>query len=107
MRRLFLAFQIPETVRIELRRLQIELQPLLPPRAVRWTKPEQFHLTLKFLGNVPTGELAALSDAVRPLCIAAPPFHLRASGTGFFPNHSSPRIFWVDIQNSDGRLQEF
>ncbi|HXC35478.1 MAG TPA: RNA 2',3'-cyclic phosphodiesterase [Candidatus Acidoferrales bacterium] len=105
--RLFLAIPLPDDVRAELRRLQSDLQPLLPPRAVRWTKPEQFHLTLKFLGSVPAAETDALSRAVRAVCDTAPPMCLRAEGAGFFPDSYSPRVFWVDIKSVDGRLQEF
>lgn len=105
--RLFLAIPIPEDVRAELGRLQAQLQPLLPPRAVRWTKPEQFHLTLKFLGNVPSADIAALSRAVRAVCDNAPPMRLRAEGLGFFPDNRSPRVFWVDIRSVDGLLAEF
>ncbi len=105
--RLFLAIPIPETVRTELRRLQLESQPLLPPRVVRWARPEQFHLTLKFLGNVPAADTAALSEAVRAVCADAPPLRLRAESVGFFPTEFSPRVFWVEIKSLDGRLMEF
>ena len=105
--RLFLAIPIPEAVRAELRRVQHELQPLIPPQVVRWAKPEQFHLTLKFLGNVPAADTGALSEAVRAVCAAASPLPLRAEGVGFFPNESSPRVFWVEIKSVDGRLMEF
>jgi RNA 2',3'-cyclic 3'-phosphodiesterase len=102
--RLFLAILIPKTVRAELRRVQLELQKLLPPRAARWARPEQFHLTLKFLGNVPAKDVDALRETVRAICAAAPPMRLRAQGTGFFPDAFSPRVFWVDIKNPDGLL---
>jgi RNA 2',3'-cyclic 3'-phosphodiesterase len=105
--RLFLAIPIPDDVRAELRRLQLELQPLLSSRAVRWTKPEQFHLTLKFLGSVPVANVDALSRAARAACAAAPPMRLRAEGLGFFPDARSPRVFWVDIKSVDGLLMEF
>lgn len=105
--RLFLGIPIPDDVRANLRHLQLELQPLLPACAVRWTKPEQFHLTLKFLGNVPVADTDALSRAVRDVCDTAHPMRLRAEGAGFFPNIRSPRVFWVDIKSVDGRLEEF
>ena len=102
--RLFLAISIPETIRAALLGLQQELRPLLPAHAVRWTQPDQFHLTLKFLGHVPASDTAALSEAVRAVCDTAPPMGLRAEGTGFFPNDRAPRVFWADIKNDDGRL---
>jgi len=48
-----------------------------------------------------------LDEAVRAVCAAASPLRLRAEGTGFFPNESSPRVFWVGIKSVDGRLREF
>jgi 2'-5' RNA ligase len=105
--RLFLAVPIPDDVRAELRQLQLQLQPLLPSHAVRWTKPEQFHLTLKFLGSVPIADTEALSRAVRVVCEAATAMRLRAEDVGFFPHARSPRVFWVDIKSVDGLLAEF
>jgi 2'-5' RNA ligase len=105
--RLFLAIPLPDDVRAELRRLQLKLQPLLPSRAVRWTNPQQFHLTLRFLGSVPAADTDALSRAVRAVCDAAPPMRLCAEGAGFFPDSRSPRVLWVDIKSVDGRLMEF
>ena len=105
--RLFLAIQIPESIRTELQQLQDELKPLLPACAVRWAKPEQFHLTLKFLGNLPASELDALSDAARGVCAATTTLPLQAEGTGFFPNDFSPHVFWVEIKSPDKLLQTF
>ena len=105
--RLFLAIPLPETVCAELLRVQKQLQPLLPPRSVRWTKSEQFHLTLKFLGNVPAADTDALIHAVRAVCDTAAPMRLRAEGVGFFPDVRSPRVFWVDIKSVDGLLADF
>ena len=105
--RLFVAIDLPDDVRAGLRRWQSELQPLLLPRAVRWTKPEQFHLTLKFLRNVPVADTDALRQAIGGVCQAARPMRLRAEGAGFFPNAHSPRVLWVDIKSADGLLMDF
>jgi RNA 2',3'-cyclic 3'-phosphodiesterase len=105
--RLFLAIAIPEAILQELRRLQLELQPCLPQNRAHWTRPGQFHLTLKFLGNVPASDIDALSKKVCSLCASAPPLRLRAEGVGFFPNALSPRVFWVGIKSLDGLLPAF
>jgi 2'-5' RNA ligase len=102
--RLFLAIQIPESVKAELQRFQEELKPLLPKEGVRWAKPEQFHLTLKFLGNVPASEVDALTEAAREVCAATTPMPLQAEGVGFFPNSFAPRVFWVDIKSTNRLL---
>ena len=51
--RLFIAFAVPADVRQEIGRAQGQLRRHSPPGAVRWTRPDQFHITLKYLGDVP------------------------------------------------------
>lgn len=105
--RLFLALPVPGHVRAEFRRLQQELRPFLPSRSVRWARADQFHLTLKFLGNVPAAHTGELIEAVREICATTPPIPLRAEGTGFFPNHRAPRVFWAGIAGEDHLLFDF
>jgi 2'-5' RNA ligase len=102
--RLFVAIPIPEPVRNEMTRVQRELQSLAPPRAIRWTRPEQFHLTLRFLGGVPVARLENLKAAVGAVCANARPLPLRAAGVGFFPNARSPRVVWAGIQDAEQLL---
>src|SRR5262245_11838999 len=49
--RLFIALPIPESIRREIAGIQDELRKALSEQAVRWTRPEQFHLTLRFFGD--------------------------------------------------------
>ena len=104
--RLFIAIPIPEPVRDEIIRIQLELQPLVPRAAARWTRPDQFHLTLRFLGDVPFAGLEKLKESVNAVCRSARPLQLRAEGVGFFPNPHSPRVVWVGIFDKEGLLVE-
>ena len=94
---LFLAITLPEAVRDEIIRVQRELQPLVPRAVARWTRSDQFHLTLRFLGDVRAEMVEGLPPAVGGVCREAPPLSLRAQGVGFFPNSRSPRVVWVGI----------
>ncbi|MBU6411691.1 MAG: RNA 2',3'-cyclic phosphodiesterase, partial [Verrucomicrobia bacterium] len=105
--RVFVAIATPEPVRHELQRVQRELAPLAPPGVIRWIMPEQFHLTLKFLGNVPAERAAALKETLRPACSEHPALRLRAQGVGFFPNAASPRVIWAGVNDSAGQLLRF
>jgi len=102
--RLFVAIPMPETVRENIVRTQQELQRLVSPTAIRWTKPEQFHLTLRFLGDVPTEHVPDLQEAVNAVCLDSPGLCLRAQGIGFFPNARSPRVIWAGIHDGEARL---
>jgi 2'-5' RNA ligase len=99
--RLFIAIPIPEPVRDEIIRVQQELQPLVPPNVVRWTRPDQFHLTLRFLGDVPADGVEDLKQSVNAVCRIVRPLFLRAEGVGFFPNPRSPRVIWVGINDGE------
>jgi len=102
--RLFVAIPMPETVRNEITGVQQELQRLVSRDAVRWTKPEQFHLTLRFLGDVPVERVPALQEAIHAVCAGEPALSLRAQGVGFFPNARSPRVIWAGVNDNAGRL---
>lgn len=66
---------------------------------IRWTRREQFHLTLKFLGNVGSQRVPALEEGLQRACGAFAPLRLRAQGLGFFPGARSPRVIWVGVQD--------
>src|ERR1035441_6526512 len=102
--RLFVAISIPEPVRDEIIRVQQELQPLVPRDVARWARSDQFHLTLRFLGDVPADGVEDLKKSVGAVCRNARPLSLRAEGVGFFPNPRSPRIIWVGINDGAGCL---
>ena len=77
--------------------LQALLDRLRPTVRLRWTKPENLHLTVKFIGEWPPDRLAELQRALAS--VPAPPrFEVRFSGVGFFPNARAPRVFWVGVE---------
>jgi RNA 2',3'-cyclic 3'-phosphodiesterase len=90
--RLFIAIELPEAQRLAIASL---------PRAIRdarHTKPEQAHLTMRFLGNTPEGELPSLVARLKDVRQA--PFPLELAGLGVFPSSQKPRVLWVGISPS-------
>jgi 2'-5' RNA ligase len=73
-------------------------------RAVRWTRPDQMHLTLKFLGDVSVGQLPAVCDAVRKAAAAHGPFEFTVTGVGCFPKGGPVRVLWVGVDDANGAL---
>ncbi len=98
--RSFIAINLPPEVRTKLAGFQHEFQAALPEEGVRWTGPEQMHLTLKFLDNVATDELSQVEDALRRGCRGIGPFTLCARGAGCFPDVRRPRILWVGFEGA-------
>ncbi|UCF20594.1 MAG: RNA 2',3'-cyclic phosphodiesterase [Gemmatimonadota bacterium] len=67
---------------------------------VRWVPPENVHLTLKFLGEVPEGGRAELVAAVDRAVAGVAAFRLRVQGVGAFPTLRRPNVVWVGIESS-------
>ena len=102
--RVFIAISLPERVRDEIEKAQGELRRALPGESVRWTRRGQFHLTLKFLGNVDVQGLDALMTSVGRACEGFGALRLRAQRIGFFPGLRRPRVVWAWVHDEPERL---
>ena len=79
------------------------------PEGIQWANPDGMHLTLKFLGNIPTGNVSPLLQCVESVSARHEPFPLRLDGLGMFPNRRRPRVLWAGVEGDMGalgRLQE-
>jgi len=100
--RTFVAIELPEEVRAYLADCQERLR-----RAggdVKWVRPDLIHLTLVFLGEVPTEALADLEKSVRDAASGPVAMALRAGGAGRFPPRGLPRVIWIGIEEPSGKL---
>ncbi len=104
--RLFIAIAVPADVCEEIGRAQGQLRRHSPPGAIRWTRPDQFHVTLKFLGDVPAGQVAALEKSAAEVCATFPRLQMSARGIGFFPSERKPRVIWAGADDDNGQLAE-
>ena len=104
--RLFIAIAVPPEVKQPLARAQAQLRRATPPGAVRWTQPEQFHLTLKFLGDAPQAQLGDVEKSFSRICAGFSPLPLAAHGIGFFPGPHKPRVIWGGVEDAAGQLAE-
>jgi 2'-5' RNA ligase len=95
--RLFVALEIPSAVRENLAGLLKSLRAVSPQ--TRWVRPENLHVTLKFIGEVPETKLAAIRTALARVR-SDQPMTLDFRGLGFFPNEKHPRVFWAGIEAS-------
>ena len=102
--RLFVAIALPEPVRHAIEKAQDELRVEVPAKSIRWTRSEQFHLTMRFLGGVEAQRVDRLNEAVRGACAGAGVLQLRAARVGFFPGPRRPRVVWAGVDDRDGRL---
>ncbi|MDF7801873.1 RNA 2',3'-cyclic phosphodiesterase [Pontiellaceae bacterium B1224] len=93
--RAFIAIDIGSEIRTKLTDLQ---QKLFHTGAdVRWVKPENMHLTLTFLGQVPLSKFQPLEKALGKNFQGLEPFPLQIQGTGVFGRRSRPSVIWAGI----------
>jgi 2'-5' RNA ligase len=90
--RLFIALDIDEAIQ---QRLDDYVRTLLPRfPGVRFVRSSNYHVTLKFLGDVLKAE--AVRERLRQ--IHPPAFELSVRGVGFFPDARAPRVFWAGVE---------
>lgn len=94
--RLFIAIHLPDEVKDA---IEDTFSPVSRqrPRGLRFVKPDNIHLTLKFLGDTDEGLLPELTGSLEEVAPAHNPFSLAITGAGAFPNLERPRVFWVGV----------
>ena len=102
--RLFIAILLPNEIKAEIASVQSKFRSALPASDISWTRREQFHLTLKFLGNVSGGRVDALKDTLFATCRSSSGLRLSAEGIGFFPQAGPPRVVWAAVREESGQL---
>ncbi|CFX76211.1 RNA ligase/cyclic nucleotide phosphodiesterase [Syntrophomonas zehnderi OL-4] len=93
--RAFVAIPVPDDIKQFARMLRNELGRARPD--VKWVEYQNYHITLKFLGEVEDKQLPELKRNLRLAGDSSPPLNLSAGGIGFFPNRMRPRVIWLGI----------
>lgn len=101
--RSFIAIELSEEAKKGLARLRKELERD-EHKFVKWVDPGAIHLTLKFLGNIPSKRVAEITEAIEEAAQGIPPFHLEISGLGAFPSLRQARVFWVGVGGEVDKL---
>jgi 2'-5' RNA ligase len=103
--RAFLAIDLPGSLRLGLAQVQGKLKE--SGADVRWVPVGNIHLTLKFFGNVPDGDVEAISAAAREVAAKQAPFQLQVTEPGAFPSVKSPRVVWLGLGGEVVPLAQF
>jgi 2'-5' RNA ligase len=102
--RTFVAVSLPAPLLDKVTRIQRRLRAHPAAQPVRWARPEQLHLTLRFLGNVPRNELTRLGEALSSACAELRAFELGLAELGCFPHSRSPRVVWIGVTGAVTQL---
>jgi 2'-5' RNA ligase len=97
MRRLFVAIDLPESIKAQLKTLCAGLD------GAKWVSHQQMHLTLRFIGDADESQQTDIQTGLAT--IRATPFKMGLRGIGQFPPKSKARVLWVGIE-AEARLSE-
>ncbi|MBN2637519.1 MAG: RNA 2',3'-cyclic phosphodiesterase [Bacteroidales bacterium] len=61
---------------------------------LKWVEPQNFHLTLKFLGNTATDKIPAITKALNDVAKIHQNFSFALDKTGLFGSRYRPRVLW-------------
>ena len=91
MKRLFIAINLPEEIKQRIKRLVSNIKI---DADVRWLPPENWHLTISFLGEQPEEGISAISDALKETAAAFSAPTIEFEKITLAPAHR-PRMIWL------------
>lgn len=89
--RLFVALQPTEAVRATLAGLSEDVAK------VNWTPSRQFHITLRFIGEVSAAQTRQMEEALAHVHVRR--FFLELEGVGGFPPRGRPHVLWAGVRS--------
>ncbi len=101
--RIFIAIPVPEEIKEQALQIKSELSRLKPD--IKWVEYENYHITLKFLGEVTEKQLDEIKTKLLMVAQACPAFNFKTNGIGFFPNKNRPRVMWLGVRGEMNKAQ--
>lgn len=105
--RLFVAIPLPLEVKKTMREAQGKLKSLLPVDSIAWTKADNLHLTLRFIGEASAEQVLEISRGIRQSLAGFGSMRLICERLGCFPHARFPRVVWAGVHDETGEQLEF
>ncbi len=86
--KIFVAINLPENIKSKLGEYRIDLP-------AKWTRKDNLHITLNFLGNISDEELVNVCQSVKDTASKYNPFDINLTKISYGPNKNSPRMIWA------------
>ncbi len=100
--RMFVAVEIAQKSALQIEKLMTVFASC--GADIKWVESGQFHVTLKFLGDVEREDMASVCMEFQKAVKDVPPFEIRAIGAGAFPKIEMPRTVWVGVEDPSSQL---
>ena len=102
--RAFIAIELPARIAQGLEKIQDGLKD--ETNKVAWVKPENIHLTIKFLGDIETNKIDSITKVLEDAAGNLSNFKISIKGIGAFPTIENPRVLWVGIEEDDTNISQ-
>lgn len=99
MKRIFIAVKVEPSAKFLT--LISTLKSVLKSDSIKWTNPENIHITLAFLGDTDEKVIEDISLMLKDKCTGSGSFELLIKGLGLFRSINDPRIIWTGIKPSE------
>jgi 2'-5' RNA ligase len=103
--RLFFAVLLPDELAARVGGIQTDLKSRVSDSGVRWTRAEQVHFTVKFLGETPPEKIEKVIEACSVARDDHAPFELSIGGLGGFPSSNRPSVLWLGVKKGAENLR--
>ncbi|MBN2075940.1 MAG: RNA 2',3'-cyclic phosphodiesterase [Dehalococcoidales bacterium] len=103
--RAFIAVELSSEIKTEMDKIESILKSQSSTPA-KWVNPESIHLTLKFLGDVPSDRITEILDAIKSGVNGIPSFQIQLTGLGVFPNPARTQVVWAGLSGKMDRLEQ-
>ncbi|MBI3752997.1 MAG: RNA 2',3'-cyclic phosphodiesterase [Deltaproteobacteria bacterium] len=106
--RAFIAIELPAKIIDGLKKIQNELKDGTNKAACphtkdfgvgAWVKPENVHLTIKFLGDIEADKVDSIARLLEDAAAQSRSFDISVKGVGGFPTIDNPRVLWVGVED--------
>ena len=103
--RAFIGFKLPDNIRSSIKK--IRESPAADQLKIRWVRPENIHLTLKFFGDIIVEDIERIDRAIADAAGRYAPISVSAKGIGVFPDMRRPRVVWLGIGGETDQVVKF
>jgi 2'-5' RNA ligase len=96
--RVFFALLLPQSVQPLLATGLASLKNAFPEHSLKWIQPENLHITLQFLGNIPQEQVPELIQKIQVVLQSTPALQLQLGSLEWFPTLDHPKILSLSVE---------
>jgi len=101
--RLFIAINLNDIIKSQISEMIGDINTNF--NYVKWVKPENLHITLKFLGDTPEEKLKDIKKTLLAVALDHNEFSLVLADSGVFPDFKGPRVIWLGISQGKDNVK--